>query len=249
MKQNDDIEYIPHLQLKIRLIIVLGIITTFLAIALFLSYHYAVRHVIVEGNKHYSAQEVQSMVLKGYLGDNSLYLSLKYKNKEIKGIPFIDTMDVIIVSNDTIKISVYEKALAGYVEYLGRYMYFDNDGMIVEAAKVTTKGIPQVTGLNFDHVVLYEKLPVENDEIFQNILTITKLLNKYDVICDRIQFDSSYNVTLGYGKVKVNIGKLENLDEKLMQLPYILPSLEGESGTLDLQNYTQESQCVSFERD
>ena len=249
MKQNDDIEYIPHLQLKIRLIIVLGIITTFLAFALFLSYHYAVRHVIVEGNKHYSAQEVQAMVLKGYLGDNSLYLSLKYKNKEIKGIPFIDTMDVIIVSNDTIKISVYEKALAGYVEYLGRYMYFDNDGMIVEAAKVTTKGIPQVTGLNFDHVVLYEKLPVENDEIFQNILTITKLLNKYDVICDRIQFDSSYNVTLGYGKVKVNIGKLENLDEKLMQLPYILPSLEGESGTLDLQNYTQESKSVSFERD
>ena len=48
MKQNDDIEYIPHLQLKIRLIIVLGIITTFLAIALFLSYHYAVRHVIVD---------------------------------------------------------------------------------------------------------------------------------------------------------------------------------------------------------
>ena len=91
--------------------------------------------------------------------------------------------------------------------------------------------------------------PVENDEIFQNILTITKLLNKYDVICDRIQFDSSYNVTLGYGKVKVNIGKLENLDEKLMQLPYILPSLEGESGTLDLQNYTQESKSVSFERD
>lgn len=249
MKQNDDIEYIPHLQLKIRLIIALGIITTFLAIALFLSYHYAVRHVIVEGNKHYSAQEVQAMVLKGYLGDNSLYLSLKYKNKEIKGIPFIDTMDVIIVSNDTIKISVYEKALAGYVEYLGRYMYFDNDGMIVEAAKVTTKGIPQVTGLNFDHVVLYEKLPVENDEIFQNILTITKLLNKYDVICDRIQFDSSYNVTLGYGKVKVNIGKLENLDEKLMQLPYILPSLEGESGTLDLQNYTQESKSISFEKD
>ena len=249
MKQNDDIEYIPHLQLKIHLITVLGIITTFLAIALFLSYHYAVRHVIVEGNKHYSAQEVQSMVLKGYLGDNSLYLSLKYKNKEIKGIPFIDTMDVIIVSNDTIKISVYEKALAGYVEYLGRYMYFDNDGMIVEAAKVTTKGIPQVTGLNFDHVVLYEKLPVENDEIFQNILTITKLLNKYDVICDKIQFDSSYNVTLGYGKVKVNIGKLENLDEKLMQLPYILPSLEGESGTLDLQNYTQESKSVSFEKD
>ena len=237
MKQTADMEYIPHLQLKIRLITGLGIVTLLLSIVLFLSYHYAVRQVIVEGNKHYSAQ------------DNSLYLSLKYKNKEIKGIPFIDTMDVIIVSNDTIKISVYEKALAGYVEYLGRYMYFDNDGMVVEAAKVPTQGIPQVTGLTFDHIVLYEKLPIENDQIFQNILTITKLLNKYDVICDKIQFDASYNVTLGYDKVKVNIGKLENLDEKLMQLPYILPSLKGESGTLDLQNYTQESRSVSFERD
>lgn len=123
------------------------------------------------GYKHYSAQEIQAMVLKGHFGDNSLYLSLKYKNKEIKGIPFIDTMDVIIVSNDTIKVSVYEKALAGYVEYLGRYMYFDNDGMVVEAAKVPTQGIPQVTGLTFDHIVLYEKLPIENDQIFQNILT------------------------------------------------------------------------------
>ena len=249
MKQTADMDYIPHLPLQIRLITGLGIVTLLLSIVLFLSYHYAVRQVIVEGNKHYSAQEIQAMVLKGYFGDNSLYLSLKYKNKEIKGIPFIDTMDVIIVSNDTIKISVYEKALAGYVEYLGRYMYFDNDGMVVEAAKVPTQGIPQVTGLTFDHIVLYEKLPIENDQIFQNILTITKLLNKYDVICDKIQFDASYNVTLGYDKVKVNIGKLENLDEKLMQLPYILPSLKGESGTLDLQNYTQESRSISFERD
>jgi len=244
-----DIEYIPHYQLKIRLIIVLGAVTALLAVFLFLLTHYTVRNVVVEGNKHYSASEIQAMVMTGYFGDNSLYLSLKYKNKEITGIPFIDTMDVIIVSKDTIKITVYEKSLAGYVEYLGRYLYFDNDGVVIEVAKVTTQGIPQVTGLTIDSFTLYEKLPVENDEIFQNVLTITKMLNKYDVICDKIQFDDDYNVTLGYGSVKVNIGKLENLDEKLMQLPYILPSLEGESGTLDLQNYTSDRKSITFEKD
>ena len=63
------------------------------------------------------------MVLKGYFGDNSFICpSGNTRIRRSKGIPFIDTMDVIIVSNDTIKISVYE-ALAGYVEYLGRYMY------------------------------------------------------------------------------------------------------------------------------
>ena len=244
----DEEDVIPHLQLKIRLISILTVITVLLSAAYILLTHYAIKNVIVEGNKHYSAQEIQSMVLTGYLGDNSLYLSLKYKNREIKDVPFVDTMDVMVMSKDTIKITVYEKSLAGYVEYLGRYMYFDNDGTIVEAAKVKTNGIPQVVGLNFDHVVMYEKLPVENSDIFQNILTITKLLNKYNIICDKIQFDSKYNVTLGYENVKVNIGELTNLDDKIMQLPYILPSIEGQEGTLDLQNYTQDRKIVSFEK-
>ena len=245
--EKADYGFIPHLQLKIRLICILSVVAILLLVSYFMLMHYAVKTVVVEGNKHYSAQEIQNFVVKGYLGDNSLYLSLKYKNKEITDIPFIETMDVNVVSNDTIKIMVYEKSLAGYVEYLGRYMYFDNDGMIVEASKVTTSGIPQVTGLDFDHVVLYEKLPVSDDSVFQNILTITKLLNKYNVNCDKIQFDSNYNVTLGYKKVKVYLGKMENLDEKVMQLPYILPELEGKCGTLDLQNYSSDKKTISFE--
>ena len=248
-KKDGNITKIPDTGKKIRIIVVLCVVNVLLLISCFLLTHFAVKNVIVDGNKHYSAQEIQSMIMTCYFGDNSLYLSLKYKNKEVEGIPFVETMDVVVQSNDTIKITVYEKALAGYVEYLGRYMYFDNEGVIVEVAKVTTKGIPQVTGLSFDHVVLYEKLPVENSDIFQNILTITKLLNKYDVICDKIQFDAGYNVTLGYGGVKVKIGAMENLDEKIMQLPRILPSLAGEKGVLDLQNYSADKKTTSFERE
>lgn len=247
--KDSKITKIPDLRLKIHIIVALGMINVILLASYFVLTHYAVRNVLVDGNKHYSAEEIKSMIMTGYFGDNSLYLSMKYKNKSIEDVPFVETMDVVVQSNDTIRIIVYEKALAGYVEYLGRYMYFDNEGVVVEASKVTTKGIPQVTGLNIDHVVLHEKLPVENSEIFQNILTITKLLNKYNVICDKIQFDSNYNVVLGYGSVKVNIGPLENLDEKMMQLPKILPSLEGEKGTLELQNYTADRKSITFERE
>lgn len=245
--RENNITKMPDIRKKVHIVILLGIINAVLLACYLLLTHYTVKNVTVDGNKHYSADEIKSMVMTGYLGDNSLYLSLKYKNKDIEGIPFIETMDVIVQSNDTIRITVYEKALAGYVEYLGRYMYFDNAGVVVEASKVKTQGIPQVTGLTIDHVVLYEKLPVENSGIFQDILTVTKLLNKYDVLCDKIQFDNNYNVTLGYGSVKVRIGVLENLDEKLMQLPKILPSLEGKKGTLDLQNYTAERKSVTFE--
>ena len=238
---------IPHLRLKIRLIVILGMITLLLGVVYFLLIHFQVKTVYVEGNKHYSAEEIQAKVMTGYLGDNSLYLSLKYSNKDIKDIPFVETMDVIIESNDTIRIKVYEKSIAGYVEYLGSYMYFDNDGVV--STKVPTSGVPQVTGLDFDYIVLYEKLPIDNEEIFQNILTITKLLNKYEVAVQKIQFDKDYNVILGYGKVKVHLGQMENLDDKLMQLPYILPSLESESGILDMKNYSADKKTITFEKD
>lgn len=248
-KRDSTITKMPDTGVKVRIIIALGVINVFLAVSYFVLTYYTVKNVQVDGNKHYSAEEIKSMIMTGYFGDNSLYLSLKYKNKDIEGIPFVETMDVVVQSNDTIRINVYEKALAGYVQYLGRYMYFDNEGVVVEASKVTTRGIPQVVGLDIDHVVLHQKLPVENNEIFQNILTITKLLNKYDVLCDKMQFDSNFNVMLGYDSVKVNIGPLVNLDEKLMQLPQILPSLEGKRGTLDLQNYTSDRKSITFEEE
>ena len=49
MRRDED--FIPHLQLKIRLIIALGIIVVLLSVVYFLLIHYEVRNVVVEGNK------------------------------------------------------------------------------------------------------------------------------------------------------------------------------------------------------
>ena len=104
---------------------------------------YTVRTVYVEGNVHYTEDEIMEIVMSGPLGDNSLYLSLKYRDRGIQDIPFVDVMNVSILAPDTIKITVYEKALAGYVKYLDTYMYFDKDGYVVESSGIRTQGIPQ----------------------------------------------------------------------------------------------------------
>ena len=83
-------------------------------------------------------------------------------------------MSVRVDSPDSITIRVYEKSVAGYVEYMGRYMYFDRDGIVVESSETRTEGIPQVTGIRFDHVVLYEALPVKNTDIFQESFRLRK---------------------------------------------------------------------------
>ncbi len=198
---------------------------------------YTVRNVYVEGNVHYTEEEIKEIVMAGPLGHNSLFLSLKYKNKGIQGIPFVDVMDVSILSPDTIRVTVYEKALIGYVKYLDAYMYFDKDGYVVESSSLSTAGVPQVSGLTFDHMVVGEALPVDNPEVFSAILNVTKLLEKYELDADNIYFHRSGDVTLYFGQVKVALGNDgASLEDKLMLLPELLGSLEGKAGTLQMQS-------------
>lgn len=220
-----------------------------LGILNFAFYYFTVKTVIVDGNVHYSDEEIQEMVLGGKLGKNSLYLTLKYRDKQIEDVPFIESMDVDIVSNDTVKITVYEKTMAGYVEYMDKYFYFDNDGTVVESSDIRTLGIPQIKGLEFDHIVLLEKLPVEDENIFNHILDISQLMDKYGISAQQIYFDRDYQITLYFGDAKIKLGGTEYIDEKIMKLKMILPNIEGKKGVLRMENYTPDSSGVTFELD
>ncbi len=211
---------------------------------------YTIENVYVEGNVHYSQEEIKSIVMDGPMGNNSLYLSMKYKNKGVENIPFVDVMDVTILSPDTVKITVYEKALAGYVKYLDTYMYFDKDGCVVESSNIRTVGVPQITGLTFEHIVLGEPLPVENTDVFGIILNLTKLLNKYELAADKIYFHSTQEVTIYFGDIKVALGKDQTyLEDKIMLLPKFLIELEGKSGTLQMEKYEEGNGRFTFKPD
>lgn len=228
---------------------VAGVVCAVLLGALaFVQMQFHVENVAVEGNVHYTKEEIEEMVIKDRLSANSLYLSFKYRNKEIRNIPFIEKMSVRVDSPNSITIRVYEKTVAGYVEYMGRYMYFDREGIVVESSETRTSGVPQVTGIDFDHVVLYEPLPVEDTAIFSEVLSITQMLSKYDIVTDKIFFNSENEITLYFGNVRARLGK-DDLEEKVMRLQQILPNLEGETGVLDMQNYSDDRKNVTFRRD
>lgn len=228
---------------KVRRVgMVIGIVAVLLAALAGAGYYvkttYTVRNVYVEGNIHYTEEEIRAIVMDGPLGDNSLYLSMKYKNRGIEDVPFVDVMDVSILSPDTVKITVYEKTLTGYVKYLDTFMYFDKDGDVVESSGVRTLGVPQIMGLKFEYVILGERLPVENPEVFEEILNITKLLNKYSLTADKIYFNGNGEVVVYFGDVKVALGDdATTLEDKLMLLPELLDKLNGRAGTLQMEHY------------
>lgn len=241
---------------RTRIIVRIVIVLAMIAGVLYAGYYFITKYridpdkIYVEGNTHYSNEEIQNMVLGGMLGDNSVYLAFKYKNKKITDVPFVDAISVSVLSDDSIKISVYEKALAGYVFYLDHYIYFDKDGYVVESSNILTPGIPQVTGITFNSVEVGKKLGTGETDIFDRTLDLTKLMDKYNLVVDRIYFHDGGRVTLYFGNIRVNLGnETAHVEDKVMNLPQFLEKLEGKTGVLDMEEYDETNGIYIFTAD
>ncbi len=233
-----------------KIIIILSVIAVFLALTWYFLDTYRVSVVHVTGNSHYADDEIRDMVLSdSIIGKNALYLRLKYANRPVTDIPFIERMDVRFDSEDTITIEVYEKTVAGFVEFLGKYMYFDREGIVVESSDKKEPGIPEVKGLEFSYCVVGKPLPVEDQEVFGRILSLTQLFTKYDLPAEGIYFAGDGTVTARFGDVRVMLGDMSFIDEKMMRLKNISADLKGKSGILHLENYSENDRdsYVTFE--
>ncbi len=229
-------------KLMIPLLVFLIVFAIVMGIAYFLEmYRVDPAQIYVDGNTHYTNQEIIDKVMTGFMGDNSIVLSWKYKNKKITDVPFVDAITVEVIGNESIRIRVFEKALAGYVKYLDRYIYFDKDGTVVESSDVLTKGIPQVTGLSFSGIQIGKPLTADETDIFSRTLDITKLLEKYDLTADRIHFHENGEVTVYFSNVRVDLGTdSQGIEDKVMLLGKFLEKVETRSGVLNMEEYNPE---------
>lgn len=230
-----------------KLIVVLAVLAVLFILGLSFAGVFRVRQVTVTGNAYYSKEEVVDLLLDEGSLQNTLLVYLRYKYQEHPEIPFIDDFEVTMDSWQSLKIRVYEKNMVGYVRYLGQDVYFDKDGIVVESSAQELEGIPQISGVTFDSLAIHQPLSVEDPTIFDTILSITKLLTKYDLDPDEIRFGAGGELFLQLGDVKVALGTGENLDEKISRLKQLEGDLKDKSGTLHMENYTDETTHISLE--
>ena len=230
-----------------KLIVVLAALAVLFILGLSFAGVFRVRQVTVTGNAYYTKEEVVDLLLDEGSLQNTLLVYLRYKYQEHPEIPFIDDFEVTMDSWQSLKIRVYEKNMVGYVRYLGQAVYFDKDGIVVESSTQELEGIPQISGVTFDSLAIHQPLSVEDPTIFDTILSITKLLTKYDLDPDEIRFGAGGELFLQLGDVKVALGTGENLDEKISRLKQLEGDLKDKSGTLHMENYTDETTHISLE--
>ena len=235
---------------KIGLYILLILILLIAAGVFIVMNVFTVENVVVEGNELYSSTQIENMVLNDEYYWNSLYVDLKYRFVDIGEVPFVDTMEVSLDNPHTVHIKVYEKGMLGYlyINSIGQNAYFDKDGFVVETSTEVIDGVPKITGISCEEVVLYEKLQLENSDILRDLLNLTQTLKKYNLLPDEIQYDSNMEPVLYYGTIQVKIGSEDNLSQKVVRLSIILPQLDGLSGTLHLETWTPETTDIIWDR-
>lgn len=235
---------------KKRTGMVVGAIVALLAIGLiFLMTSFHIDTIEVTGNKHYSEEQIQDYVLSNGYVDNTILLMLKNKLHPVKDIPFIAKLDIEYVSAHKVTVTVYEKAMAGCVEYMNQYVYFDQDGYVLEISMTKLSDTPCITGMSFSSMELHEKLPIDDESRFKLILKLTQLIEKYELQIDSIKFTSEGEVVLGYKDIRIEVGDGSQLDEQLVDLNQMLEGLEGKKGTLDLRDFDTATKKASFKLD
>jgi cell division protein FtsQ len=201
---------------------------------------YRLKNITVEGLSRYTKEEFLHKLEEGFPFILTPVYCLQDSFMQ-KTIPFVEKYEVEYVDSHTARIIVHEKRVTGCVVVMGRYMFFDKDGIVVETADTRLEGIPVISGLKFNEIVLFRKLNIQKQSLFDVILELTRLIEQKNITVNEISFDSNYEVTLYLDNVTVQLGKRTNYDEQISALRGILDSLQGRTGTVDMRNYTKEN--------
>ena len=214
---------------------------------------FTVQVVEVEGNELYDASVIEVAVLSDRFSWNSLYVFFKYRFFQKEGqIPFVDTLEISLKSPHKLRVKVYEKGMMGYISYgdegQEKNAYFDKDGFVVEISEREIPKVPRIDGIQCDDVEVLQVLPIE-EEIRKEILVLTMKLKGEDLIPDSIDYAPRYAPVLHYGQVRIQLGSIDNLTQKVLRMKKNFHTFENESGVLHLEKWSVETPNIVFEKD
>ncbi len=226
-------------------IIILGMLGYILSVAVFV-----VKRVDVSGNTLYSNAYIESKAMHdGKYRKSTFYQLAMGIIDPVRDIPFVESVKVTIKNPSTIHLKVTEKEMLGVIQGEdGKYVYFDDDGIVKEISKTKLNGVMPVTGLVPNDPKIGKSLSIDKESLTA-LLNTVKALKKYKMKVDSVKFEDKNRLSCNLGSIYVKFGKYEYLNEKIMRLNIILPKLEGKKGKLHLENWSPNYTDIVFENE
>ncbi len=230
---------------KIYAAVVLVLAAAILSAILFLLFY--VQEIEVSGNDYVTEQEILDTVQNDDFSVNALYILGKYAFGKGEVLPCLDQMKVSLKTPWTVKVTVKEKPIVGYIQNGESYDYFDKEGLVVLESPVLIEGIPYIEGIGMGEVKLYQHLESKNRKIFEQILEMSREILKYELEPDRIVCEEDV-ICLYIGRIRICLGKNVSAVQ-IAQIPPILEKIGDKEGTLHLENYSEVQGTITFEEE
>ncbi|MCM1308180.1 MAG: hypothetical protein NC223_06240 [Butyrivibrio sp.] len=217
---------------------------------LFINYRYRITDIRITGSDRYTYEQLYEYVFENRNDENLLWFKYTNSRAPKPDIPFIAQVDYAVKMPGTVEVTVYEKSIVGYVRYKDSNMYFDKDGTVVESSAELLENAVRVEGLEFDSIVVHEKLDVPNAEIFSALNDLTQYFSKYGITVDSVSVGDKSSLSLAVGEVTVLLGQYDSdMADKVYELGCMMDKLKGLKGTLYLDKYDKNTSSVIFKEE
>lgn len=203
--------------------------------------------VKVEGTEFYTEEEIKASVFVRDFSDNEIMFFIYDKLFGIDTLPFVEEIEAEYHNPRSMTLHVYDKKISGCINYLGQYVYFDKDGIVLQTLPEQKEGIPVVIGINFGTFTVGQPFQVSDDSVFDSIMNVSQQISHYEIPVDKIKVtDGAIRLTIG--SLKVDLGKKERYDDALADLAGVIEKAQSENialnGTINMENHTAGDRIV-----
>lgn len=230
--------------LSVLLRVTISLVVLLIILSVFHSKCQLTSVTITNNTVSYTDEEIKELVFSSGLDKYAVLFRIRWLFQTKDNIPFIERIDAELTDRNSITLTVYEKRIIGCVQMMGQFFYFDRDGLVVESSLRRIEGVPLVTGLEFDNIVLHKNLKVQKDSLYNVILNLTRLIEVNGLHVSKVMFLYDNSVVLQCGETDVRLGKHETYDLALSSLSGILDKLEDKNMVLYMENYNETNKDV-----
>ena len=211
-----------------------------------------IEEIEINGNSIIEKEAIVNAITQN---KNKTIFTLPYSEvrRELKKNPYLQDVSFIRIFPDKLSVTVTERVLSGYVQYMnGEYLYIDEEGIVLEIAPDYIERLPVVVGIRFNSFSIGAPILPDNSQTFTTLVELQYLFNKYELESEIIKVDlrDESNIHLYIYNIDVEFGDITNADEKTRALKEILfniPDYEIVNGFLDM-NGTGRNELARFRR-
>ena len=133
-----------------------------------------------------------------------------------------------------------------YLEYMNSYMLIDKDMKVTGSEQEVPEGLPKVTGLNFDQIIVGRTLEVTNKEAAKYAMKLVDCIQKNNMDIAEVYVSLDLSATMYVGNIKILMGQDVSTEEKMHDLRDFYEDVKVLNGVLDMQELSKNNLGYSF---